>query len=105
MSIAKKRYTLVIVDEYTRYTWVYFLHSKDETSSLLVEHVKQLDKISKDSVKIIRSDYGTEFKNSKMEESFKTNGIKQEFSAHGTPQQNGVVERKNRTLIEAQEPC
>ncbi|XP_063948076.1 uncharacterized protein LOC135152172 [Daucus carota subsp. sativus] len=101
MSIAKKRYTLVIVDEYTRYTWVYFLHSKDETSSLLVEHVKQLDKISKDAVKIIRSDNGTEFKNSKMEEFCKINGIKKEFSVPGTPQQNGVVERKNRILIEA----
>ena len=85
MSIAKKRYTLVIVDEFTRYTWVYFLHSKDETSSLLIEHVKQLDKISKDAVKIIRSDNGTEFKNSKIEELCKANGIKQEFSAPGTP--------------------
>ena len=101
MSIAKKRYTLVIVDEFTRYTWVYFLHSKDETSSLLIEHVKQLDKISKDAVKIIRSDKGTEFKNSKMEEFCKAKGIQQQFSAPGTPQQNGVVERKNRTLIEA----
>ncbi|XP_063948067.1 uncharacterized protein LOC135152165 [Daucus carota subsp. sativus] len=101
MSIAKKKYTLVIVDECTRFTWVYFLHSKDETSSLLIEHVKQLDKISKDAVKIIRSDNGTEFKNSKMEEFCKANGIKQEFSTPGTPQQNGVVERKNRTLIEA----
>ena len=101
MSIAKKRYTLVIVDEFTRYTWVYFLHSKDETPSLLIEHVRQLNKISKDAVKIIRSDNGTEFKNFKMEEFCKANGIKQEFSAPGTPQQNGVVERKNRTLIEA----
>ncbi|XP_063939724.1 uncharacterized protein LOC135148436 [Daucus carota subsp. sativus] len=74
---------------------------KDETSPLLVEHVKQLDKISMDAVKIIRSDNGTEFKNSKMEEFCKANGIKQEFSAPGTPQQNGVVERKNKTLIEA----
>ncbi|KAL8147667.1 hypothetical protein AgCh_005113 [Apium graveolens] len=101
MSIAKKKYALVIVDEFTRYTWVYFLHTKSETASILIDHVKQLDKMVKDSVKILRSDNGTEFKNLIMEEFCKSHGIKQESSAPGTPQQNGVVERKNRTLVEA----
>ncbi|KAL8155216.1 hypothetical protein AgCh_000556 [Apium graveolens] len=101
MSIAKKKYALVIVDEFTRYTWVYFLHTKSETTSILIDHVKHLDKLVKDSMKILRSDNGTEFKNLIMEEFCKNYGIKQEFSAPGTPQQNGVVERKNRTLIEA----
>ncbi|KAL8105243.1 hypothetical protein AgCh_029148 [Apium graveolens] len=101
MSIAKKKYAMVIVDEFTRYTWVYFLHKKNETASTLTNHVRQLDKLVKDSVKIIRSDNGTEFKNSIMEEFCKEQGIKQEFSAPGTPQQNGVVERKNRTLIKS----
>ena len=100
-SIGKKKYVLVMVDEYTRYTWVYFLHSKDETALTLMDHVKQLDNGSEDKVKIIRSDNGTEFRNSTMEEFCKERGVKQEFSAPGTPQQNGVVERKNRTLIEA----
>ena len=44
MSIAKKRYALVIVDEYTRYTWVYFLHTKDESPSILLDHVRELEK-------------------------------------------------------------
>ncbi|KAL8135806.1 hypothetical protein AgCh_010426 [Apium graveolens] len=101
MSIAKKKYAMVIVDEFTRYTWVYFLHKKNETASTLTDHVRQLDKLLKDSVKIIRSDNGIEFKNSIMEEFCKEHGIKHEFPAPGTPQQNGVVERKNRTLIEA----
>ena len=52
-------------------------------------------------VKILRSDNGTEFKNSQMNEFCKYKGISHQFSAPGTPQQNGVVERKNRTLIEA----
>ena len=60
-----------------------------------------MDKLVKDSVKIIRSDNGTEFKNLTMEEFCKERGVVQQFSAPGTPQQNGVVERKNRTLIEA----
>ena len=101
MSIAKKKYAMVIVDEFTRYTWVYFLHTKSETASILIDHVKHLDKLVKDSVKIIRSDNDTEFKNLTMEEFYKDHGIKHKFSAPGTPQQNGVVERKNRTLIEA----
>ena len=101
MSISKKRYTLVIVDEYSRYTWVYFMHRKDETPEILLDHVRMIETGSSYKVKILRSDNGTEFKNSKMEEFCKYKGIVQQFSAPGTPQQNGVVERKNRTLIEA----
>ena len=91
---------MVIVDEFTRYTWVYFLHTKSETASILIDHVKQLDKVVKDSVKII-SDNGTEFKNYVMRAFCEENGILHEFSAARTPQQNGVVERKNISLIEA----
>ena len=84
-SISKKRYALVIVDEYTRYSWVYFLHTKDESPSILLDHVRELEKGSTYKVKIIRSDNRTEFKNSFMEEFCKLKGIKQEFSALGTP--------------------
>ncbi|KAK1359193.1 hypothetical protein POM88_043667 [Heracleum sosnowskyi] len=100
MSISKKRYTPVIVDEYSRFTWVYFLHRKDETPEVLLDHVRMIETTTKYKVKILRSDNGTEFKNSKMEEFCKYKGIIQQFSAPDTPQQNGVVERKNRTLIE-----
>ena len=92
---------MVIVDEFTRFTWVYFLFKKDETPEILLEHVKLLENGSSHKVKILRSDNGTEFKNSHMNEFCKFKGISHQFSAPGTPQQNGVVERKNRTLIEA----
>ncbi|KAL8103615.1 hypothetical protein AgCh_027987 [Apium graveolens] len=105
MSIAKNKYVMVIVDKFTRYTWVYFLHKKNETAYTLTDHVRQLDKLVKDSVKIIRSDNGTEFKNSIMEEFCKEHGIKNEFSVPGTPQQNGVVERKNRLSLKLHELC
>ncbi|KAL8103700.1 hypothetical protein AgCh_028047 [Apium graveolens] len=75
MSITKKKYAMVIVDEFTRYTWVYFLHTKSETASILIDHVKQLDKLVKDSVKILRSDNGTKFKNLIMEEFCKDHHI------------------------------
>ncbi|XP_063946117.1 uncharacterized protein LOC135151534 [Daucus carota subsp. sativus] len=67
MSLSRKRYALVIVDDFSKFTWVLFLHSKDETPQLI----------------LLRQ------------------GITRQYSAPGTPQQNGVVERKNRTLIKA----
>ena len=101
LSDQQKRYALVIVDEYTRFTWVYFLFQKDETPEIIFEHVKLMENKSAHKVKILRSDNGTEFKNAQMIDFCKLKGITQQFSAPGTPQQNGVVERKNRTLIEA----
>ena len=68
MYIAKKRYALVIVDDYTRYTWVYFLHEKDETPHILLDHIRLLETGPEHKVKILRSDNGTEFKNASMEE-------------------------------------
>ena len=100
MSISKKRYTLVIVDEYTRFTWVYFLHRKYETTTILLDHVRLIETDDL-KVKVLRSYNGTKFKNLVLEEFCKYKGVSQQFSAPGTPQQNGVVERKNRTLIEA----
>ena len=73
---------------------------KDETTAILLDHVRLIE-TDDFKVKILRSDNGTEFKNSAMEEFCKHKGIRQQFYAPGTPQQNEVVERKNRTLIEA----
>nr|GFB61278.1 hypothetical protein [Tanacetum cinerariifolium] len=70
-SINEKRYVLVVVDDYSRYTWR------------------------------VRTDNGTEFKNQTLAKFFDEVGITQQFSATRTPQQNGVVERRNKTLVEA----
>ncbi|KAJ9553019.1 hypothetical protein OSB04_017064 [Centaurea solstitialis] len=78
MSIGKKSYCLVIVDDYSR-----------------VENKTNL------RVKVIRSDNGTEFKNADLNSFCEEKGIERQYSAHRTPQQNGVAERRNRTLIEA----
>ena len=101
LSINIKRYALVIVDEFTRFTWVYYLLKKDENSEILLEHVKLIENGSSHKVKILRSDNGSEFKNSHMNEFCKFKGISYQFSTLGTPQKNGIVERKNRVLIEA----
>ncbi|KAL8157029.1 hypothetical protein AgCh_001943 [Apium graveolens] len=103
LSISRNKYALVMVDDFSRYTWVEFMYSKDETPNIIIEHIKKIEKQAegKVSVKRLRSDNGTKFRNSTLSEFCKSKGIVQEFSAARTPQQDGVVERKNRTLIEA----
>ncbi|GJU27966.1 putative ribonuclease H-like domain-containing protein [Tanacetum coccineum] len=100
-SINKKRYCLVVTDDFSRFSWVFFLATKDETSEILCNLIIGLEKQLNHNVKIIRCDNGTEFKNYAMNELCAKKGIKKEFSIARTPQQNGVAERKNRTLIEA----
>ncbi|GJX94496.1 putative ribonuclease H-like domain-containing protein [Tanacetum coccineum] len=100
-SINHASYCLVITNDCTRFSWVFFLATKDETSGILQNFIRQIENQLNHRVKIIRSDNGTEFKNKDMLEFCGNKGIKQEYSNARTPQQNGVAERMNRTLIEA----
>ncbi|GJW09508.1 putative ribonuclease H-like domain-containing protein [Tanacetum coccineum] len=138
-SLNKKMYCLVVTDDFSRLSWVFFLASKDETSGILKTFITGIENQINHRVKIIRCDNGTEFKNSEMNQFCQMKGIEREFWLHflnffndpriiweqriaaykgyrggglvqigmkdtsvaRTPQQNGVAERKNRTLIEA----
>nr|GFB80198.1 putative ribonuclease H-like domain-containing protein [Tanacetum cinerariifolium] len=100
-SLSKKSYCLVITNDYSRFSWVFFLASKDETPSVLKTLIIDLENLLSLTVKIIRCDNGTEFKNADLNQFCGLKGIKREFSVPRTPQQNGIAERKNRTLIEA----
>ncbi|GKB26044.1 retrovirus-related pol polyprotein from transposon TNT 1-94, partial [Tanacetum coccineum] len=84
-----------------KYSWVFFLATKDETSGILKTFITGIENQINHKVKLIRCDNGTEFKNKDMNQFCGMKGIKKEFSVARTPQQNRVVERKNRTLIEA----
>ena len=88
-----------IVDDYSRYTWVFFLHDKSEVASCFKKFVKRAQNEFEMKLKKIRSDNGKEFDNTNIEAYCDEVGIKHEVSATYTPQQNGVVERKNQTLI------
>nr|GEW34990.1 putative ribonuclease H-like domain-containing protein [Tanacetum cinerariifolium] len=101
VSINGKWYVLVIVDDYSRYTWVYFLRTKDETPKEIKNFLKKIYVRLQGPVIIVCTDNGTEFKNHVLKEYFDSVGITHETSPAKTPQQNGVVERKNRTLVEA----
>nr|GEY79932.1 hypothetical protein [Tanacetum cinerariifolium] len=100
-SINGKRYVLVIVDDYTRYTWVHFPRSKDEALEMIIKFLKKITVLLQSSVIIIKTDNGTEFKNQVLKEYFDTVGISHQMSSVRTPQQNRVAERRNRTLVEA----
>nr|GEV64731.1 hypothetical protein [Tanacetum cinerariifolium] len=97
----KKSYCLVITDDYSRFTWVFFLATKDETCPVLKTFITSLENQLSLKVKVIRSDNGTEFKNYDLNQFCGLKGIKREFSVPRTSQQNGIAERKNKTLIEA----
>ncbi|GJZ96527.1 putative ribonuclease H-like domain-containing protein [Tanacetum coccineum] len=73
----------------------------DETSKILKRFIQEIENLVDKKVKIIRSDNGTEFKNKGMDDFCREKGIKREYSVARTPQQNGVAERRNMTLIEA----
>jgi transposase InsO family protein len=100
ISIGGSKYCLVNVDDYSRFAWVFFLLEKSQTQETLKRFLRRAQNEFGLRIKKIRSDNGTEFKNSQIEGFLEEEGIKYEFSSPYTPQQNGVVERKNRTLLD-----
>jgi IS30 family transposase len=100
ISIGGNKYGLIIVDYYSLFTWVSFLQDKSETKEVLKKFLRMSQNEFDAKVKKIRSGNGTEFKNTQVENFLDEEGIKHEFLAPYTPQQNGVAEIKNCTLIE-----
>ncbi|GJU52191.1 putative ribonuclease H-like domain-containing protein [Tanacetum coccineum] len=100
-SINHKTYCLVIADDFSRFSWVFFLRTKDETSGILKDFIRQIENQLNQKIKTIRCDNGAEFKNKDIIEFCGSKGIKREHSNAKTPQQNGIAERKNNTLIKA----
>jgi transposase InsO family protein len=99
-SIGGKWYVLVIVDDYSRYSWVFFLESKDQVFEHFCLLALRLNNEHPNCLKAIRSDNETEFRNVSFDGFCHEHGIDQQFPAPRVPQQNRVVERKNRTLVE-----
>jgi len=84
-SLAGNKYTLVIVNEFSRYTWVFFLRSKSDTHDEIISFVKKMETLNNLIVRSIRSYHGSEFKNSTLDEFFENKGISQKFSTVRTP--------------------
>nr|GEZ19462.1 retrotransposon protein, putative, unclassified [Tanacetum cinerariifolium] len=100
-SVNGKKYILVIVDDYSCFTWVKCLRSKDEAPNFIIKFFKMIQVQLKVPVRCIQTDNGTEFINQTLREYYEQVGISYETSVARSLQQNNVVERRNRTLIEA----
>nr|GFA84145.1 integrase, catalytic region, zinc finger, CCHC-type, peptidase aspartic, catalytic [Tanacetum cinerariifolium] len=98
-TINGKKYILVIVDDYSRFTWVKFLRSKDETPDVVIKFITQIQVGLNKTVRYVRTNNGTEFVNHTMTEYYERISIFHQKTVPITPQQNGVVERQNCTLV------
>ena len=100
-SLSGCSYFLTFVDDFSRYTWVYFLESKDEVYDKFREWKVLAENQTGQRLKVFRSDNGGEYKSNAFEHYLKSEGIIHETTIPHTPEQNGVSERMNRTLVEA----
>ena len=98
-SLGGKRYIMVIVDDFSRYSWVEFLREKSQACEKMGKLCKRLQNEKGAPIIKIKSDNGKEFENAKFEAFCNKAGIKKE-SAPKTPQKNGVVKRKNHVIQE-----
>nr|GEX79078.1 putative ribonuclease H-like domain-containing protein [Tanacetum cinerariifolium] len=89
-SISHKWYCLVVTDDFSRFTWTFFLKTKDETGGIIRKFITKIENLKDLKVKIIRCDNGREFRNKEMNDFYSQKGIKREFSNARTPQQSGT---------------
>jgi len=100
MSLGGNYYGLVIVDDYSRFTWTLFIATKDENYHAFKRSVEIIQNEKNCGISSIKSNHGREFQNERFDKFCSKSGIKHNFSSPRTSQQNGVVERKNRSLEE-----
>lgn len=99
-SLSKCRYYILFVDDFSRKVWIYFLRTKDEAYSKFVEWLALVENQSGKTLKALRTDNGLEYCNKVFNEFCKKKGILRHKTCPYTPQQNGIVERLNRTILE-----
>ena len=100
-SLQGESYFMLFIDDFSRMTWVYFLKEKYEAFRKFKVFKNLVENEKEEKIKCLRSDNGGEFTSNEFDLFYEENGIKRQFSATGTPQQNGMAERKNRTVHEA----
>ncbi|XP_074324194.1 uncharacterized protein LOC141659023 [Apium graveolens] len=100
-----KRYFLLLVDDFSRYMWVYFLKANNDVLDAFKEFCFLVERVPERKVRTFRTDRGGEFVSNDFERYCKENGIERHYTTPYNPQQNGVVERRNRTVVEMARFC
>ena len=100
-SLGGANYFLTFINDMTHYVWVYALKTKDEVFKYFLEWKTQAEKSSGHQLKVLRTDNGGEYTSKEFENYLKSEGVRHELTVPKTPEQNGVAERLNRTLVEA----
>lgn len=100
ISHGNNRYFILFIDDFTRMTWVYFLKQKSEVFGMFKKFKYLVEKQSGRSIKVLRSDNGKEYTSNQFTKFCEDEGIGRQLSVGYTPQQNGVSERKNQTVME-----
>ena len=99
-SLSGAEYFVTFIEDKSRYVWIYILKNKSEVFKKILEWKSMVEKSSGEKVKTLRSDNGGEYTSKEFEDYFKKNGIRHKRIVPKTPEQNGVAERTNRTLVE-----
>ena len=99
-SLGGKHYFVTFIDDFSRRVWVYTMKSKYEVFETFLVWKKMVENQTGRKIKVLRSDNGTEYRNDQFSIFCKKEGISRHFTVRDTPQQNGVAERMNRTLLE-----
>ncbi|KAJ4820349.1 polyprotein [Rhynchospora pubera] len=99
-SIGGSKYLMLLIDDYSRMTWVYFLSYKSEAFGLFKRFKAMAETQTGVRLKALRSDRGGEFQSNEFKQFCEKEGVLQQLTTPYTPEQNGVAERKNRTVVE-----
>ena len=100
-ALSGVEYFITFIDNHSRKTWIYFLKTKDEVFDRFKEFKALVENSTGKKIKILRSDNGGKYIDKNFTEFCAREGIKREWTAPYNPEQNGVAERKNRTIVEA----
>ncbi|XP_042756658.2 retrovirus-related Pol polyprotein from transposon TNT 1-94 [Lactuca sativa] len=98
-------YFMLLVDDYSRVMWVFFIKTKDEAFRTFTDFRSKVENETGEKLKMLRTDRGGEFLSKKFEEYCSETGLERQYTAPYSPQQNGVVERRNRTVLEMARSC
>ncbi len=99
-SLGGTEYFVTFIDDCTRFVWVYFLKNKSDVFEKFLVWKAMVEKLSGLKLKVLRSDNGGEYTSGQFSDYLKAEGVVHQYTVPKTPEQNGVAERQNRTLIE-----